>query len=356
MKIALISTPFFGVYPPSYGGLEVVVGNLFRGLIARGHRVVLFAPDESQVPEGGFVFKTGKALSTVNVDWLKAEREMLEKCAPYLDEFDVINEHNWFGHVYRYKAKNINLKILHTHHGGLNMEWWGRSKPPFKLNFVAISNWMKRVYESQGFPSQVCYNGVDLDAYPFQREKGERLLFLGRIARIKAPELAIRVAERSGCGLDVVGGTTFVDDPAYVDMIRSMCGSVSMKMQMRRGGGGDIKFIGEVDHQTKLKYLQNAKALLIPSRFGEPFGLIAVEAMACGTVPIALRDGALEEIIEDEKSGFICDSIEEMVEAVSKIETISPEDCRKRASHFSKERMAERMEFLFEQVIDGYEW
>jgi len=344
MKISLISTPLLDTPPKTYGGLERVCFDLANGLINRGHKVVLFTTDDSQVPKGGFLYKTGKAKGTVNTNWIEAERDMWKIYDSCLNDFDLTHAHNWFGFEYASKKKNPNLKITHTHHGGLNMAYWGKSRPPFKLNLMGISSWMKRVYESQGFPAQVCYNGVDLDIYPYQKNKGDRLMFLGRIDTIKAPHVALEVAKKTSIGLDVVGGTSFVSDPTYVTKVEKQC------------DGTIIKFIGEVDHQTKLRYLQNAKALLIPSQFGEPFGLICVEAMACGTVPIARRDGALEEIIEQGKSGFICDSMEEMVDAISKIGTISPADCRKRAELFSKERMAERYEQLYKTILEGIEW
>ena len=352
LKIGLISTPFFGVPPPKYGGLERVVYDLWDGLLKRGHKVICFSPNPTITPRDGFHVNTGEAVSTVGVDWLNSEREMLLKCEPYFSDLDIMHEHNWFGHLYAAKTRNAALKCCHTHHGHINYEWWGRSQPPFKLNLIGISKWMKHCYESgydnkapMKMPSEYAYNGVDMAEYSYKKDKGDSLMFLGRVDPIKAPHNALEVAELTNLSIDIVGGTSFVADPQYVTHISKRCNANEKH-----------RFIGEVDHQTKVKYLQNAKALLIPSQFGEPFGLIAVEAMACGTVPIALRDGALPEIIEHGKSGFICDSINEMVEAVKRVETVDPSDCRKRAEQFSKERMAERYEHLYKRVSSGDEW
>ena len=345
MKIALISTPFFGTPPPTYGGLEVVVWNLANGLTKLGHKVVLFAPKGSKVPKNGFLVECGKAYNTVNVDWIEAERNMWKVYDKKLDDFDIVNGHDWFGFEYASKVRNPSLKVCHTHHGGLNLNWWKRSKPPFKLNLVAISKWMKEVYKDQGFESKHVYNGVDLSQYPFSENKGDRLLFLGRISKIKAPHLAIEVAKKLDMGLDIIGGTSFVDDPNYVEEVKRMC------------DGEKIKFIGEVEHSVKVRYLQEAKALLIPSRFGEPFGLIAVESMACGTPPIALDDGALKEIIEDGKSGFICKDVEEMIKKVEEIDTINLKDCRERSKLFSKEVMSRNyVEEIYKPILNGEEW
>lgn len=347
MKIALISTPFFGVPPPAYGGLERVVYDLWKGLIGRGHKVICFSPDPTITPKGGFHISTGAALSTVGVDWVKTEKVMLEKCEPKLADFDIIHEHNWFGHTYACKSRNLDLNVCHTHHGHVSYDWWGKSQSPFDLNFIGISKWMKRCYET-GYdgkvpvkiPSEYAYNGIDLDSYPYKEEKGDRLMFLGRIDPIKAPHVAIEVAEKTKTPIDIVGGISFVANEQYVLDIKARCQQSLY-----------ANFLGEVSHAAKVELLQNAKALLIPSIFGEPFGLIACEAMACGTVPVALRDGALPEIIETGKNGFICESVDELVNAVSKIGTIRLSDCRKRAERFSKEAMAQRYEELYIKAI-----
>ena len=349
MKIALISTPFFGVgNRDGYGGLEIVVSDLWSGLVDRGHKVVCFSPDPTIVPKGGFHKSTGPAHNTVDVDWVALERGMNDIYDKYLEEFDIVHGHNWFGFEYKSKAKNPELKVCHTHHGHLSPDWWCKEAPPFKLNFIGISNWMAERY-SGGYGGQMCkipaqaaYNGVDLDAYPYVKDKGDRLLFLGRIDPIKAPHIAVDVAKRTTHGIDIVGGTSFVSDLQYVEQIKSQCELPA-------------HFVGEVNHSYKLSYLQNAKALILPSQFGEPFGLVCVEALACGTPVIALRDGALGELITEDV-GFICDSMDEMVSAVTKIDTISPSACRKRAEFFSKERCAERYEHLFKMILEGAEW
>jgi glycosyltransferase involved in cell wall biosynthesis len=267
----------------------------------------------------------------------------------FLDEFDIVHGHDWFGFEYLSKVRNNEIKVCHTHHGHLDPKWWCRSQPPFKLNLIGISKHMAQLY-STGYggkmcsiPAQPVYNMVDMDAYKFKEEKGDRLMFLGRIDPIKAPHMAVTVANKSNIPIDVVGGTSFVTDTQYVEQVRTMC-------------AGEDNFIGEVSHEDKLQRLQNARALLIPSQFGEPFGLIAIESMACGTVPIALNDGALGEIIEHGKSGFVCNNHDEMVDAVSKIDTISPKDCRKRAEFFSIARGAERYEQIYQTILDGQEW
>ena len=342
LKIALISTPMLTVFPKNYGGLEDVLGNLGEALAKMGHDVTVFAPNGSKV-EGCQVVEFGEPLERVNVNWLEAEKKAYEFYKGMLKDYQIIHGMNWFAMEYAYKSSNPQAHVLHTHHGGISLEYWKRSPPPFKLNMVAISDWMVKVYASQGFTARRVYNGINLEKYKLQKKKGNRLLFLGRISKIKGPHLAIEVAKKANIGLDVIGSTSFVDDPAYIEHIKSLC------------DGENIKFVGEVNHSTKLDYLQNAKALLVCSQFNEPFGLMIVESLACGTPVIALQDGAIPEILSS-KSGFICDNIESMGLAIQQIGLISPENCRKRATLFSRENMARNYLNLFRDVLSDKEW
>lgn len=267
LKIGLISTPFLTTPPRTYGGLERVVADLAEVLAKMGHDVTVFAADGSKV-EGCRVVEFGPPLEKVQVDWLQAELKAYQVYKDMLGEFDIIHGHNWFGFEYRAKALNPSLKVMHTHHGGLNMSWWGRAPPPFKLNLVAISMWMRNVYETLGFTAKYVYNGIDLNRYPFKAEKGDRLLFVGRLDRFKQPHVAIEVAKRLGMGLDIVGGS-FVQDPSYLNQIKSMCDGKQIKLHL------------DAPHEVKVELMQDAKALLFPSKMGEPFGLVAVEAMSC---------------------------------------------------------------------------
>jgi len=358
LKIGLISTPFLRTPPSTYGGLELIVANLGEVLSKMGHEVTVFAADGSKV-EGCKIIEFGPPKLKVQVDWLKSEREAYLKIEDMLQEFDIIHGHNWLGFEYLAKAKNSRLKVCHTHHGHLNLEWWGRSKPPFKLNLIAISDWMRKIYEAQGFPAKFVYNGINLEHYPFKKEKGDRLLFVGRIDKFKQPDVAIQVARKLHTGLDIVGGT-FVQDPSYLAKIQSLC------------DGEQIKFYADASHKKKIELMQNAKCLLFPSKMGEPFGLVPVEAMACGTPVVALNDGAVEEVVRE--GGIVCnvfdkqitskgpvyteklDPIDALCEAISQVDSISAEDCRKNAQRFPREKMAKAYVELYKHILSGKEW
>lgn len=343
LRIALISTAFFGVPPKQYGGLEQVVFDLFCGLIKLGHKVVLFAPKGSIIPKNGFVYETGEPLNSVNVDWVKAEEDASKIYLPYLNELDIAHGHNWFGFEYQAKINNPKTKVCHTHHGHLDPNWWLQNKPPFKLNFIAISKWMKANYKAMGMESEYAYNGIEIGKYPFEANKGDRLLYVGRFDKFKQPHIAIEIAKKLGMGLDLVGGT-FVQDKAYLDQIRNSC------------DGKQIAFYPDVSQEIKVEFMQKAKCLLFPSAMGEPFGLVSLECLSCGTPTIALRDGAIPEIVLNGKVGFVCDNIDEMIGAVGKIHNINPLDCRQWAENFSREKMAMKYVELYERILSGDEW
>jgi glycosyltransferase involved in cell wall biosynthesis len=220
---------------------------------------------------------------------------------------------------------------------------------------------MSEVYKAQGFESRHVYNGINLEKYPFQKEKGNRLLFVGRIDRFKQPHVAIEVAKKLNMGLDIVGGT-FVQDPQYLEQIRSMC------------DGEQIKFYPDASHQKKVELMQNSRCLLFTSQMGEPFGLVCAEMLATGGKVVALNDGAIEEVVGD--VGIVCDvfdkkitpkgpvyslkrdPVDALVEGVKKIDEIDSKACRERIERlFSRQAMAQGYEVLYRLVVqDNIEW
>lgn len=349
LRVALISTPFFGVPPTKYGGLEQIVWDLAEGLDELGHIVTLFAPEGSKTPKHGSLVVTGPSLDTVNIDWYKEEERVYQKYKDIIlpDNFDIVSDHSWFAFAYLQKMNNLKLKVTHTHHGGY--QW--PTPPPFpKPNLISISKWMKQYteqyFKQKGFPiqSEYVYNGIDLDKYPYQQLKTEHLLFVGRLSTFKQPHIAIEVARKTNHKLDIIGGT-FIDSQDYVIQLDKMVENDQ-----------NINIYKDASHEFKLKKMQDAKALILPSKMAEPFGLVAIEAMACGTPIIALNDGALSEIVDHNKTGFICNDVQEMVEAVYKIDQIKPEDCRHRAELFSRKVMADNYAKLYQSIIRGEDW
>lgn len=351
LRVALISTPFFGVPPQKYGGLEQVVWDLAEGLDELGHLVAIFGPEGSKTPKHGSLVVTGPAIDTVGVNWFEEEEKRYRKWKDIISSemFDIIHDHTWFGFPYFHKMNNLRLRVIHTHHGGY--QW--NTAPPFpKPNLVSISNWMKlyteQYFKQKGFSieSEYIYNGINIDRYSFDPtiEKTNRLLYVGRFSVYKQPLVAMRVAMKANLHIDLIGGT-FVEDPNYMQQIESM------------SEGKDITIHKDVSHEFKIQKMQEAKALILPSKMNEPFGLVAVEAMACGTPIICTRDGALPEIIVDGVTGFICDTDEQMIEAINKVDTIKPDVCRKHVEeNFSRLRMAKEYQMLYQRMMQDKNW
>lgn len=356
LRIALISTPFFGVPPSKYGGLEQVVWDLAEGLDELGHLVTIFGPEGSKTPNHGSLVVTGPALDTVNVNWFNEEEKRFHVWKDIItnDRFDIIHDHTWFGFPYLHKMNNLRLRVIHTHHGGYN---WNTAPPFPKPNLVSISKWMKQYteqyFKQKGFNvnSEYVYNGVDLNRYKFDPsiQKTKNLLFVGRLSTFKQPNIVVNIARKTNLKLDIIGSASFVDSQDYVKQLERSIYS-----------DHEITLHKDVSHDFKIKKMQEAMALILPSKMQEPFGLVAVEAMACGCPVICTRDGALPEIVIDRVTGYICDTEEQMLETVKnlyhEIDKIDPAKCRERAEQFSKKIMAENYQNLYQRMMKDDNW
>jgi glycosyltransferase involved in cell wall biosynthesis/predicted SAM-dependent methyltransferase len=357
LKIALISTPFFTVPPIQYGGLEQIVFDLAEALDELGHHITIFAPEGSKPTKNGELITTGPSINSVNVDWFNSEKNAYEIYKQYIipEKFDIIHGHDWFGFEYLLKMNNPRLKIIHTHHGGMNWE----SPPPVKYpNLVTLSQHMKNYTEtyikSLGYniSTQYVHNGINLNKYSFDSniKRTNRLLYVGRFSKFKGAHIAIEVAKKANLSIDLIGGT-FIDDVNYLKEIESMC------------NGDTIVIYKDANHDFKIKKMQEAKALIVPSNMNEPFGLTCIEGMACGTPIIATRDGAIPEIVVHGETGFICDTDvsknteEQMIEYIKNLDKIDPLKCRKHAEdNFSRITMSKNYIKLYQRILNNDEW
>jgi len=348
MKIALISPPLLKTPPTGYGGLEKVVYDLGCALVKQGHNVTLFAPPGSHI-EGATLFETVESPEKTDVNWIELEANSFNKYKGNLTGFDIIHDNTWFGFAYlvKYDQKMKDIKICHTHHGHLN---WDASKKPAEIgntNLIAISKFMADEYKGQKWESKYVYNGVDTDTYVPLYEKGDRLVFVGRISKLKGTHIAIKAAVETGTPIDIIGGS-FVDDKTYLEAIKTEC----------TNSGGVATLHLDVTNDIKIGMVQKAKACLIPSKFGEPFGLTAVEALACGTPAIVYDDGALKEIVNSHAIGTVCDGYDAFLNTVRNIDSTKYDfkRCRTRAEYFSCKNMADRYLDLYKEIIDGKSW
>jgi glycosyltransferase involved in cell wall biosynthesis len=351
MRIAQVAPPFETVPPTKYGGTERVIATLTDALLRAGHDVTLFAAGDS--PTSAKLVPTvdqalwhyEPPLSDLSPFWSVT----LDKIWERADEFDVIHSHlDYWGFPL---ARHAPVPVLTTLHGRLDL----RELQPLYRHFqdvplVSISCAQRQPLPQANFVATI-YHGLDLDEMTFNPHSGQYLGFLGRIAPEKGLDTAICVARRAGWQLRIAarkplqhGGdaNVLMDRHHYDQDIKPLLDSAHARL------------IGEVDGPAKDEFLSNAAALLFPIRWPEPFGLVMIEALACGTPVIALRRGSVPEIIEDGVTGFICDSEDQMVQAIGRIDEIDRARCRQVAEQrFSAARMAEMYTQLYARLCDA---
>ncbi|MBI4728307.1 MAG: glycosyltransferase family 4 protein [Acidobacteria bacterium] len=343
MRIAMVSPPWIPVPPQGYGGIEWVVHLLVEELVRRGHDVTLFATGDSTTKaELRYVFEEAQTplMHQTMPDALhvgSAYRHVAEEARagrPY----DVVHDHTaWLGVAF---APLVPSPVVHTIHGAFieaNRIFYGGLRDHALL--VTISE-----YQQKDFP-EIAYagvvpNAVDVASLPYRARKDGYLLALGRIARDKGQAIAVRVAREAGIPLVLAGKVDPGNDRAYFE-----------EAILPFVDGASVRFEGEVPNARKSELLAGARAMLFPVQWAEPFGLVMIEAMACGTPVIAIRNGSVPEILADGETGFIVEDEAGMLAALDRVEEISPERCRREAEErFSPERMADRYLEIYERA------
>jgi glycosyltransferase involved in cell wall biosynthesis len=342
-KILIISTVGTETVPRAYGGMEQISGDQAREMDRLGWEVTLIASKDSARNFKDTSIRVIETVSPGIPSIPEPQSFRVWKDLVKIDDFDVVQDHTHMAHVYSllkpqtlktpdgkeveaYLNNNI-VKTIHT-----EMPWSG---PPCAYwppgphniipnpNLVAVSKSLADyLSHAWGCPMAYVHNGIDISRYPYQEEKGERALFLGRISSIKGVTQAITAALCAGVDIDIAGA----DDHGEI-------GYLNMVKKLVRQNPDKVKYWGKVTHATKVRLLQNAKCLLAPSQFLEPFGLMVAEAGACGTPAIVTARGGLTEIVSgtgDHKTGYVCDSYDRMVTAIGRSDKVRPEDCRHR--------------------------
>lgn len=291
MKICVISTTIFPCPPAAYSGLEMVAWNCAVGLHDQGHEILLISPKGSNT-DWFEVHETTQFETEQQAYWGYKDR---------LANYDVIIDHSWQKWSYMSKIKDgLKSPILGVLHAPINT-MYGRPPPVEKPCFVAISkDQAAHVRETLKVEAKVAYNTIDTSFYQ-DRYQGPRsgLLFLARMSRIKGPHLAIEIAKKTGDSLKVVGDDTITNEPEYGQQIKESC-------------VGNIEYVGGVTRSQTVDYYSRANCLLhMNKEYREPFGLAVIEAQSCGCPVIAFNNGAMRELIENGKTGFVVDSTEE---------------------------------------------
>jgi glycosyltransferase involved in cell wall biosynthesis len=330
MMIAQIAPLFERVPPRLYGGTERVVSYLTEELVGQGHHVTLFASGDSKTSaELVRCSDVALRLNPIVGDPLPYHIVMLEEVRRRMHEFDILHFHIDFLHAPL--VHDFAQRTVTTIHGRLDL---AHILPFYKifdeLPLVSVSADQRKYLPSANWAGTV-HHGLPGDLLPFQAESsGGYLAFLGRIAPEKRPDQAIEIAAKAGMPLKIAAKVDGVDQAYWEGKIRPMIKA-----------HGNVEYIGEIAEHEKPSFLGQALALLFPVDWPEPFGLVIIEAMACGTPAIAFRRGSVPEIVEEGISGFVVDAVDEAVSAVKR--TASLNRARVRAAferRFSAERMA----------------
>jgi glycosyltransferase involved in cell wall biosynthesis len=336
MRIGIIAPPFISVPPKTYGGTELFLAHLTSGLHARGHRVTLYANGESQVPcELKWKYRHS---DWPPVDPGHAQLKNADQAAWALREaarvVDVLHISDVVAVPFTTFIDNPVVMTLHHPHEPMLSNLYAQYPA---IHYVAISEDQAR---RELVPNiDIVHHGIPLADYDYRTKKRDYLLFLGRMAPCKGPHLAIEAARRARLPLKLAGE------------IQPYFRTFWEQEVLPQIDGDLVQYMGEADKDLKNELLSHARALLFPIQWNEPFGLVMIEAMACGTPVIALRGGSVAEIVCDGVSGWICKDVGEMAErAISP--SIDSAVCRTWAEeHFSCDRMVDRYVEIYTRVI-----
>ncbi len=314
LRIAMVAPPWFAIPPTGYGGIERVVALLADGMASRGHEVTLFAPHGS------------KSLATVHETFPKTMHEQIGSVAVETEnaiqayrnwrDFDIIHDHTVCGLL---AASLVERPVVHTIHGAVLSDMWTLYQAlSGNTHLIAISD-NQRSTLPPNVPATVIRNAMHVEDVPWSEEPGKYLLFVGRAAPQKGPLEALQIAERAGMPLRMLLKVNEQPEHDYLDVLRPL---------MKRPG---VEVELQTSEEEKQRAYAGAYATLFPIAWEEPFGLVMIESMAAGTPVVAFRRGSVPEIITNEVTGFVCDTVDEAVAAVAEAGRLDRAVCRQRA-------------------------
>jgi glycosyltransferase involved in cell wall biosynthesis len=341
MKIAQIAPLFESVPPRLYGGTERVVSFLTEELVKQGHQVTLFASADA-ITSAELVPCTPRALRLDDTtrDAIPHFMLMLDRVRERADDFDVLHFHIDYLHFPLFRSESY--RILTTLHSRLDLpdhlQFYLRFR---EMPLVSVSNAQQLPLRAANFVATV-HHGLPIDLHqPTFDARGDYLAFLGRLSPEKRPDRAIAVARAVGMPLKIA---------AKADKVNEGCYFREVILPLLREP--DVEFVGEIDDSAKTEFLGHAAALLFPIDWPEPFGLVMIEAMACGTPVIAFPCGSVPEVIEDGLTGRIVSTMDEAVQAVAEVRQLDRKAIRRRfEERFSATRMTKDYLRLYRAMI-----
>jgi glycosyltransferase involved in cell wall biosynthesis len=336
---------WFPVARDSTGGIETFLPGLIAELEKMGARNTIIASGDSRthanlvpaVPVNIFAQMEARTVW----EYTGYEQHQLLLALEMSQEFDVVHSHIGWGAYIFSSIPGVRERILHTQHNPVtrDLEWFVSRHPD--IRFSTVSEFQARKLRQQGVKRcQVIHNGIDVEAFTFQERSREGLLFIGRIEHDKGPDLAIRVAQNLGCPLVLAGPA--VDQEFFDNNIKPFL-------------DGQIRYLGPVDHRQKNELLGQSGCVLMPSRCEEGFGLVSLEAMACGTPVVGLTSGALPEIIDPGLTGYVTEDEQSLADLVMKALKLDRNAIRANAAaRFSLSVAAQKYHQLYIQIATAH--
>ena len=341
MRIAQVAPLYESVPPKLYGGTERVVSYLTEALVQSGHEVTLFASGDS-LTNATLRPMCQRALRLEGknvVDPLAHHIRMIEVVATDANDFDIIHFHIDYLHFPVTRRQNITA--LTTLHGRLDIpDIFPLYREFADMNVVSISNAQRAPLPWVNWVSTV-YHGLPEDLYKPTLTPGSYLAFLGRISPEKRVDRAIEIAKAAGIPLKIAAKVDAVDQEYFQEHIKGLLEDPL------------VEYIGEIGEHEKAEFLGKARALLFPIDWPEPFGLVLIEALACGTPVIAYAKGSIPEIIEHGMTGFVIDNLSSAVQAVERVGSLSRQVCRNIfENRFSARRMSKDYLTVYNRLLE----
>lgn len=355
MKVLQIAPSWIDSPPKNYGGTEWVISNLVKGFSELGHDITLFATKKSR-SSGKLSYVFEKCLVDLDIPWEAALPALLHyhQAFKQADQYDIVHAHlssctDLVILPFLADLTDRGIPNVITIHGHWPYDRDSNIDPYFlnlyahKITAFSISKTMEKKLPKQYINGGVMYNSTDLAAYKFNKHGGNYVTWIGKILSDKGTHLAIQAAKKLGLQI-IFAGIVDKGVPASVEYFDKKVKPLI--------DGKKVIYLGPADLKMKNKLLGNAKAFLNPICWEEPFGMVMVESMACGTPVISFNRGAAPEVIADNKTGFLVQDLREMVNVMKKIDTISRYDCRLHIEeHFSPSVAAENHIKAYKQVI-----
>ncbi len=346
LKIAIIAPPFATIPPKGQGGTERIAYQMTEGLSEKNHAVTLFGAGKykgkadyvqifkktiSERKNDNSLIESSRALRIETAYIAKVMGEIAKR-----KDFDVIFNHCRGGYLFLPLAEYIEKPIITILHLPLFKESAEVFSAYKKPNLVTISDSQRKGFSNINYLATV-YNGVPLSEFKFQEKPSDYFLFMGALGEHKNPKEAILASKKAGVKLIIAGGKK--REPYFSEEIKPLIDNKQ------------IRYVGSVSGKKRTDLFRQAKGFLFPIKWEEPFGLVMAEAMACGTPVIAYPKGAVREVVENKKTGFIVRNAGEMAKAIKDIDKIDRKKCRERVEkYFSTEKMVEDYEKLCYKV------